>query len=78
MASCLLSGFRRPYPGKLGVAREGAQVDLLLVDGDPIENIKLIDDPANSFVVIMKKWVDLHESFEMTRRMPSIHEARSH
>ena len=54
MASCLLSGFRSPYPGKLSVVREGALVDLLLVDGDTIANIKLIDDPANSFVVIMK------------------------
>ena len=49
-----LSGKRNAYPGKLGVVEEGALADLLLVDGDPIANIKLIEDPAKNFVVIMK------------------------
>ena len=49
-----LSGLRNPYPGKLGVVEEGALADLLLVDGNPIENIKLIEDPAKNFLVIMK------------------------
>ena len=49
-----LSGLRNPYPGKLGVVEEGALADLLLVDGNPVENIQLIADPARSFVVIMK------------------------
>jgi len=49
-----LSGPRNPYPGRLGVVEEGALADLLLVDGDPIANIKLIEDPAKNFVVIMK------------------------
>jgi imidazolonepropionase-like amidohydrolase len=49
-----LSGKRSPYQGKLGVVRVGALADLLLVDGDPIANIKLIEDPAKNFVVIMK------------------------
>jgi imidazolonepropionase-like amidohydrolase len=49
-----LSGKRNPYPGRLGVVEEGALADLLLVDGDPIANIKLIEDPARNFVVIMK------------------------
>ena len=49
-----LSGKRNPYPGKLGVVEQGALADLLLVDGDPIVNIKLIEDPAKNFVVIMK------------------------
>jgi imidazolonepropionase-like amidohydrolase len=49
-----LSGKRNPYPGKLGVVEEGALADLLLVDGDPLSNIKLIADPARNFVVIMK------------------------
>ncbi len=49
-----LSGKRNPYPGKLGVVEEGALADLLLVDGDPVKNIKLIADPAKNFVVIMK------------------------
>ena len=48
------AGLRNPYPGKLGVLEEGALADLLLVDGNPIDNIKLIEDPAKNFVVIMK------------------------
>ena len=49
-----LSGLRSPYPGKLGVVEEGALADLLLVDGNPLENIGLVADPAKNFVVIMK------------------------
>jgi imidazolonepropionase-like amidohydrolase len=49
-----LSGFINPYPGKLGVVEEGALADLLLVDGNPLENIKLIEDPDKNFSVIMK------------------------
>ena len=49
-----LTGKRNPYPGKLGVVEEGALADLLLVDGNPLENIQLIADPAKNFVVIMK------------------------
>ncbi|GFE72115.1 amidohydrolase family protein [Chroococcus sp. FPU101] len=49
-----LSGPRNPYPGKLGVIEEGALADLLLVDGDPLKNIKLIENPAKNFIVIMK------------------------
>ncbi|MBW7962948.1 amidohydrolase family protein [Bradyrhizobium sp. BR 10261] len=49
-----LSGLRNPYPGKLGVVEEGALADLLLVDGNPLDNINLVADPAKSFVVIMK------------------------
>ncbi len=49
-----LSGPRSPYEGKLGVVEEGALADLLLVDGDPIADIKLIEDPGRNFLVIMK------------------------
>ncbi|SDF72960.1 Imidazolonepropionase [Bradyrhizobium brasilense] len=49
-----LSGLRNPYSGKLGVVEEGALADLLLVEGNPIDNIKLIEDPAKNFLVIMK------------------------
>jgi imidazolonepropionase-like amidohydrolase len=49
-----MSGKRNPYPGKLGVIEEGALADLLLVDGDPTANIKLLEDPAKNLVVIMK------------------------
>ena len=49
-----LSGLRSPYEGKLGVVKEGALADLLLMDGDPIANIKLIEDPEKNFKIIMK------------------------
>ena len=49
-----LCGYINPYPGKLGVVEEGALADLLLVDGDPLENIKLVEDPGKNFLVIMK------------------------
>lgn len=49
-----MSGPRNPYPGKLGVVEEGALADLLLVNGNPLENIRLIDNPAENFLVIMK------------------------
>ena len=49
-----LSGKRNPYPGRLGVVEEGALADLLLVDGDPVANIRLIEDPAKNLLVIMK------------------------
>ena len=52
-----LSGFINPYPGKLGVVEEGALADLLLVDGNPLENIKLVENPDKNFVVIMKDGV---------------------
>ena len=49
-----LSGLRSPYHGKLGVVEEGALADLLLVDGNPLENINLVADPEKNFVIIMK------------------------
>jgi imidazolonepropionase-like amidohydrolase len=49
-----LSGPRNPYPGKLGVVEENAFADLLLVDGNPIENIRLIEDAARTLLIIMK------------------------
>jgi imidazolonepropionase-like amidohydrolase len=49
-----MSGPRSPYEGKLGVVEEGALADLLLMDGGPLANIGLIEDPAKNFLVIMK------------------------
>jgi imidazolonepropionase-like amidohydrolase len=49
-----LSGFINPYPGKLGVVEEGALADLLLVDGNPLESIKLLEEPDKNLLVIMK------------------------
>jgi imidazolonepropionase-like amidohydrolase len=49
-----LSGFINPYPNKLGVVEEGAFADLLLIDGDPIADLKLLGNPDKNILVIMK------------------------
>jgi len=49
-----LCGPRDPYPGELGVIKEGALADLILVDGNPLQNIDLVADPDKNFVLIMK------------------------
>lgn len=49
-----LVGPRDPYPGSLGVVEEGALADLLLVEGNPLENLDLVADAATNFKVIMK------------------------
>jgi imidazolonepropionase-like amidohydrolase len=49
-----LSGSRNPYPGKLGLIEEGALADLIVVDGDPIANIALVENPEKNFLIIMK------------------------
>ena len=53
-----LSGPRNPYPdAALGVIAEGAYADLILVDGNPMENLDLIADPDANFHLIMKDGV---------------------
>ena len=49
-----LSGKRNPYPRKLGVVEQGAYADLLLVNGNPLEDINLVADPDRNFLIIMK------------------------
>jgi imidazolonepropionase-like amidohydrolase len=49
-----MSGPRNPYPGKLGVIEEDALADLLVVDGNPIDDITLVARPERSFRIIMK------------------------
>jgi imidazolonepropionase-like amidohydrolase len=50
-----MSGPRHPYrEGALGVIKEGAYADILLVDGNPLENLDLVADAEKNFVVIMK------------------------
>lgn len=50
-----LSGGRNPYKeAKLGVVQEGAWADMLLVDGDPTQDIDVLKDYERNFVVIMK------------------------
>ncbi len=49
-----LSGLRNPYPGALGIVQQGALADLILVDGNPLDDLALVADPAKNFKVIMK------------------------
>jgi imidazolonepropionase-like amidohydrolase len=49
-----LSGPRDPYPGKVGVVEPGALADLILVNGNPLDNLELVADAAKNFAVIMK------------------------
>lgn len=48
------SGARNPYPGKLGVIEEGAYADLLLIDGDPLQDLSVLEHPEASLALIMK------------------------
>ena len=53
-----LSGPLTPYPdGPLGVIEEGAYADLILVDGNPLEDIDLVGNPEGNFDLIMKDGV---------------------
>jgi imidazolonepropionase-like amidohydrolase len=53
-----LSGLRNPYTeGKLGVIEPGAYADIIVVDGNPIDDIELMVDPATNFKLIMKDGV---------------------
>jgi imidazolonepropionase-like amidohydrolase len=49
-----MSGPRNPYHGKLGIIEEDALADLLVVDGNPIDDIELVARPDKNFMVIMK------------------------
>jgi imidazolonepropionase-like amidohydrolase len=49
-----MSGLRNPYTaGDLGVVKEGAYADLLLVDGNPLEDLKAVTN-ADNIKIIMK------------------------
>ena len=52
-----LSGPRNPYPGKLGVIEEGAYADLLLINGNPLEDIAILTKPEENLALIMKDGV---------------------
>lgn len=52
---CQACGPRDPYAnGTIGVVAEGGHADLLLVNGNPLENLDLIADPETNFAMIMK------------------------
>ena len=50
-----LSGPRNPYQdGKLGVVTSGAYADLLLVDGNPLKDIAVLEDYEKNIRLIVK------------------------
>ena len=49
----MLSGPRNPY-GTVGVIKEGAIADLLVVEGNPLQDISVLANPADNIRVIMK------------------------
>jgi imidazolonepropionase-like amidohydrolase len=50
-----LSGLKNPYPGaELGVIKEGAFADIIIVNGDPTKDIRLLMDAAKNIDLIMK------------------------
>jgi imidazolonepropionase-like amidohydrolase len=49
-----MSGPRNPYQGKLGVIEDGALADLLVIDGNPLDDIMLVARPDKNFMIIMK------------------------
>lgn len=66
-----LSGPRNPYRGTLGVVEAGAMADLILVDGNPVEDITLLARPETAFPVIMKAGQTVKNTLTSpTRRSP--------
>ncbi len=49
-----LSGPRNPYPAKLGRIEAGAYADVLVIDGNPLDDISLIANPDITMKLIMK------------------------
>ena len=50
-----LTGPLNPHPdGPLGVIAEGAYADILVIDGNPLENIELLTKPEKNIKLIMK------------------------
>jgi imidazolonepropionase-like amidohydrolase len=52
-----MSGNRNPYAGAIGVIEKGAMADMLLIDGNPLEDISLIADPDKNMKLIIKDGV---------------------
>ena len=48
-----MSGPRNPY-GKVGVLEPGASADLLVVEGNPLEDIRVLEDPQTNLRLIVK------------------------
>jgi imidazolonepropionase-like amidohydrolase len=50
-----LSGARNPYQaGALGVIKEGAYADIILVDGNPMDNVAVLGSNGRNIPLVMK------------------------
>ena len=50
-----MTGPNNPYPeGRLGVIEEGAYADVLLVQGNPLDDPEILTDPGENLHLIMK------------------------
>ena len=48
--------------GRLGVVAEGALADLLVVEGNPLEDITVLADPKKNVRMVMKEGVVCYRS----------------
>lgn len=51
----MLTGDLNPYPNKLGVIEEGAYADILIVDGNPLEDISVLGGNSEWFKAAPRK-----------------------
>jgi imidazolonepropionase-like amidohydrolase len=49
-----LSNLRNPYPGRLGVIEQGAFADLLLLGENPLDDIHVLERPAQTLLLVIK------------------------
>lgn len=49
-----MTGPRNPYPAPLGVIAPDAYADLLLINGDPLADISILEHPEQALALIMK------------------------
>ena len=57
------SGTQNPHPGKLGIVQVYALANLLLANGDPVANIKLIEYSAQNSLINMNDGAFYKDSF---------------
>jgi imidazolonepropionase-like amidohydrolase len=48
--------------GRIGLIAEGAIADILVVDGSPLDDIKILSDPARNLRLVMKEGVIYHRN----------------
>ncbi|NBC57157.1 MAG: amidohydrolase family protein [Bacteroidetes bacterium] len=49
-----MSGNRSPYKGKIGVIEEGALADMLIIDGNLLDTLELLENADQNILMVMK------------------------